>query len=429
MDENGKTIEKLEPIPPSKASKTWHGGEYLFQHDYREGKNRATGHVFVSTTMNSSVKAGQELWQVTDTQNNSQDNKTETQYRDRLFESIKKTCNDSVNIKIENLEMKESRKKDDGTMEITCTPSSGMAQVFDVVLNAYYDNIDELYWVVKDSGSEYPEYLQVTVNKGATNKKIAIAKQDAKSKNGVEVLNQHEGLNELFYLCLQKHYGKLTKDNNALFTLECLNFVSLIASKGTENTSHWTDTVNGYFNATLVACEPQNATNNPSDIDIDDENSIFTWRGTDSAANKLAPTQLDSSALNMNKMYSALQKGVKDGTRGSCAKYVRLALAAGGFHVEGYQPLSACRYAAHLPYWGFHVVYEGVVGGDHSQYKPQNGDISVIAGKANGEEKEKHGHIQVYYNGGWYSDFKARTMYCYGSPQGRPFKIFRQNKA
>lgn len=38
-----------------------------------------------------------------------------------------------------------------------------------------------------------------------------------------------------------------------------------------------------------------------------------------------------------------------------------------------------------------------------SDYK--NGDVMII----NSDAKHQHGHIQVYYNGKWYSDFKQKT--------------------
>ena len=36
----------------------------------------------------------------------------------------------------------------------------------------------------------------------------------------------------------------------------------------------------------------------------------------------------------------------------------------------------------------------------------QNGDIVIIKDSPN----HKHGHIQGYYNGHWYSDFKQKTQ-------------------
>lgn len=424
----GENYEPLEPIPFSDASKTWHGGEYLFQHDYKGDENKARGHVFVSTNLNSSVKAGQELWTINEVRNTYSEDVNPSQYCQRLFESIQKTCKDSHNITLSNLQMKISKKKDPNAMEITCTPLSGMAQVFDVILNTYALHVDELYWVVEDGGGDYPSYIQVKVNEGADNKKIAIAKTDMTKSNGVCVLNQYDDLNDLFYVSLAKRYGLLSKTNNTMFTLECLNFSDLISKGPNDGTAHWTDTVNGYFTKqALNKCGVFNVDDEVNSVNRDVENtdSIFTWKGDDVASNKTNPTYIDAP-YNVDEVVKYLKINCLAKTQGACAKSVRLGLEAGGLVVEPHQPNSACRYVAHLPYWGFKKVYSNVIGGKYD-FIAQKGDIAVIAGVIDGNEQHLHGHIHVYGEDGWYSDFKANTVSCYGSPQGRPYMIFRHN--
>lgn len=419
----GDNKEPLEPIPSD--SYTWHGGEYLCQHDKKGTK---MGHVLVSTSIKG-AKAGSELWQTVNTTVDDNKNQKPSKFCHNLFESIKKTCDASTNITLQNLQMKEGKKDNYNTMEITCAPSSGMAQIFDIVLNAYFEHVDELYWVVKNSGEENPQYIQVKVGGSSHTKKIAIAQEDLSKTNGVSVINQYEGLNKLFYTSLKKHYGEIDNENAALFSTECPNFTTLVNSSMTNEDGDiidWKNTVNGYFNTTILSCENTYLSEKPHTIDNKNTSSIFTWTGNDNAANYSSPTQIDSTNLDMDKVVNKLKADVLPSSVGQCAGYVRRALQEGGLEIEGHQPNSACRYVAHLPYWGFDLVYQGTVGGNNSSYVPQKGDIAVIAGVTNEDEKRKHGHIHVYGGDGWYSDFKAQTPHVYANPKGRPFKIFRQ---
>lgn len=421
----GDNEEPLEPIPSD--SYTWHGGEYLCQHDKKGTK---MGHVLVSTSIKG-AKAGSELWQTVNTTVDDNKNQKPSKLCKNLFESIKKTCDASKNITLQDLQMKEGKKDNYDTMEITCAPSSGMAQIFDIVLNAYFEHVDELYWVVKNSGEENPQYIQVKVGGSSNTKKIAIAQEDLSKTNGVSVINQYEGLNKLFYTSLKKHYGEIDNENAALFSTECPNFTTLVNSSATNEDGDiidWKNTVNGYFNTTILSCENTYLSEKPHTIDNKNTSSIFTWTGNDNAANYSSPTQIDSTNLDMDKVVNELKSMSSNNSSsiGECARYVRRALQEGGLEIGGHHPNSACRYVAHLPYWGFDLVYQGTVGGNNSSYVPKLGDIAVIAGVTNEEEKRKHGHIHVYGEDGWYSDFKAQTPHVYANPKGRPFKIFRK---
>ena len=105
-----------------------------------------------------------------------------------------------------------------------------------------------------------------------------------------------------------------------------------------------------------------------------------------------------------------------------CAKYVRLAMEAGGMDTLG-RPNSACNYDKFLPKKGFTEVEITSL----EDYKPQKGDIAVFEAFMGKNSYHKHGHIQMYNGKQWVSDFKQRDFWA-GSDYRiyKPkFKIFR----
>lgn len=108
-----------------------------------------------------------------------------------------------------------------------------------------------------------------------------------------------------------------------------------------------------------------------------------------------------------------------------CATYVRNAIEnenGGNLQLKGH-PIYASSYYHHMEKWGFRKVFEGTQR-EFSSFKPQNGDISVIAGKVPNKKNSAIGHIQIYYNGKWISDFPCSTAWCYND-KSRPFAIWR----
>ena len=95
-----------------------------------------------------------------------------------------------------------------------------------------------------------------------------------------------------------------------------------------------------------------------------------------------------------------------------CAGYVRLAMQnGGGIYLVGW-PQRACDYFEFLPVLGFEEVNEPY----------QNGDIAVF----DATENHIFGHIAIYYNGKWYSDFKQRGFYVASEYRNARYAIFRK---
>lgn len=93
---------------------------------------------------------------------------------------------------------------------------------------------------------------------------------------------------------------------------------------------------------------------------------------------------------------------------GQCAKYVRMALEAGGLNTNG-RPVSAYLYKAYLPSIGFEFI--GSVTGTQNQLQwtsshAQQGDVAVM-------DHGKHGHICLWTGKEWISDFRQRNMWVY----------------
>lgn len=402
--------EPLEAIPPSSKA-YWHKGEYIAQHDIT--KNDRFGHVFTSVGFENK-KPGTEHWQPVIKKESLNNDK---QLSLNLFNSIKQTIDYSDNISIKGLKM-EFVNNQNNVFRITSDTSQDLAQIFDIVNNTYYDHFAELHWVVQNSGNDLPKYVQIKVSNGSRNKIIAVSQEQ--SNNQIKILPQYDNLNDLFYLSLQKRYGDLNATKQQ-FKLECLNFLSVTKNE------NWESNVRKYFNATLQDCI---IFNNDSFSLLDTEIQGFSWKGRNVNQNTLKPISIkpqDPSFIDkavdyiVGKAYDVYNKELC----GHCARAVREGLMhkdGGNLPLKNY-PFSACCYVNHLPYWGFKKVYMGEANTPIDGYTPKNGDIAVIAGYGS----QKDGHIQIYSSktNMWYSDYKEKDIWCYNSPKGRPYIVFR----
>jgi type VI secretion system secreted protein VgrG len=123
--------------------------------------------------------------------------------------------------------------------------------------------------------------------------------------------------------------------------------------------------------------------------------------------------------FNTDAAVKYLDEHKAQGSTGHCARYVRLALQAGGVDTGGF-PVFAKDYADHLSLRGFESV-------DTDHYQPAAGDIVVIQPYKGGSVA---GHIAMYTGTEWISDFKQRDMW--GGPGYRSakpsYRIFRFKK-
>ena len=122
----------------------------------------------------------------------------------------------------------------------------------------------------------------------------------------------------------------------------------------------------------------------------------------------------------VNNATTYLTDNAQPKSQHECARYVRLAVQAGGCPTY-IHPASAKDYDSFLPKLGFKPI-------SHADYKPAKGDIIVIKPPQNQFEHE-HGHIAMYNGKKWISDFAQRDMYG-GSiyrKKGTEYYLFRRS--
>ena len=103
-------------------------------------------------------------------------------------------------------------------------------------------------------------------------------------------------------------------------------------------------------------------------------------------------------------------------SRHACAKYVRMAIEAGGLSTVG-RPNWAWKYIDYLPNIGFKFI--GTFKRNDS-YRPKPGDIAVYT---KGGDKNVPGHICMWTGNEWASDFKQKSMIVY--PSTKEAYVFR----
>ena len=400
----------LEPYPP----RWWHGKsndgkllnvEYRLQHD----NDKVLGHVFVSGERGKVQK----YWEV---QNESYSNMSKEELIDGLFNSIKKTINYSDNIKINTIQKNIINKKE-GIFEIT-TPNSqsGTAIVFDVILNTYMSYVKDIIWVTSASTSNLPTKIIISLGNEFDDKKVFMSLNEV---NPIKFVLDGEKCNEYFYMSIKKRYGNELNKNS--FKKECINFSYII-----NNNADWRNKIINMMKDIIV--ENCNDGINSASFDDNSYNNTsasrtYTWDSFDNnIANSFKPLA-PQGMLNVGMMVNYIKNNVKndDEDDGECASYVRTAIEKGGLIIFNY-PNSACVYSKHLETWGFKLVTSGT-NHDGNNFKFMNGDISVAAAS----RKHIHGHIQIYYNGKWYSDKIYSSIAGY-KDSGVPYKVFRYIK-
>ncbi|MES2780088.1 MAG: FG-GAP-like repeat-containing protein [Bacteroidota bacterium] len=122
----------------------------------------------------------------------------------------------------------------------------------------------------------------------------------------------------------------------------------------------------------------------------------------------------------VDKAIKKLNSQANGSSVGRCAKYVRLALVAGGLTTTG-NPVDAKDYGPFLIDKGF---YDADIT-SLTDYTPMKGDIAVIQNFKGGSSS---GHIQMYNGTQWVSDFKQTRPFWPGGSYAKntpSFKIYR----
>ncbi len=98
----------------------------------------------------------------------------------------------------------------------------------------------------------------------------------------------------------------------------------------------------------------------------------------------------------VEKAVAALNKNANAASTGYCARYVRMAINAGGIATPN-QPNSAKDYKGYLEQFGFSQI---------AADSYQKGDIAIMESFTGAKKDHPHGHIQMWNGTQWVSDFK-----------------------
>lgn len=135
--------------------------------------------------------------------------------------------------------------------------------------------------------------------------------------------------------------------------------------------------------------------------------------------NYIAP----KGSWDVNRAIYALNRNALAKSTGWCAKYVRIAIEAGGIMTIG-RPGYGGAYGTYLPTIGFGHLCHLSNGRDDvfTENYAEPGDIVVILPF----KGHKYGHIAMYNGKQWISDFKQNSLWCYNNSQyGGACDIFR----
>lgn len=127
--------------------------------------------------------------------------------------------------------------------------------------------------------------------------------------------------------------------------------------------------------------------------------------------------EIKRKGFDVEKAVKHLNENANSKSLGKCARYVRLAIEAGGMSTVG-RPNSACNYDKFLLKKEFGEVH--ILSLD--KYKPQKGDIAVFEAFQGKNKYHEHGHIQMYNGERWVSDFVQSGFWA-----GSDYRIYKSN--
>ena len=291
-----------------------------------------------------------------------------------------------------------------------------MIDAFDAIVNTYYDYFSQCNWIVNNDCKEIPLKIRVKAEENPKERVISIAK--LKSNGSIDNFNTHEELNDKFYITLQKKYGVIDTNNKEIFNQECMNFNKLSSTD-----IDWVNIANNFLNNKIEPCGGE--VNLPIvegyqwDGDLNDTQNHNKPTNPFPKPQNITRNSTTISGYNHLLAADYAKNNANSKSIGKCAAYVSKAMRDAGAGSMSDRPMSACAYSKFMKFWGFTEVYSNF-GATMEGYEPQKGDVAVIAGT----NVKKHGHIHIYNDGMWYSDFGCRTPWCYGD-KGRPYIVYR----
>ena len=287
-----------------------------------------------------------------------------------------------------------------------------LGMIFDIILNGYYDYVQNLNWIYKNSylNKEDPIGISVVVNesRNVNNSKrlITVYKDSSPSSTSgspftEKDISKDSRINETLLRSIAKRYGA---SDNQILVKEFPQFASVTKILDEYKPENCDNLFNGgSASASNVKGVPGNA-----NIMIDD------W--------------------NVKNAVEYILANAKPKSGKECAKYVELAIQAGGGPLKdkisctenGAPDTKATnlRYYGILKTHGFERVYNSDVNpGGNTSFSLQAGDVCIIGHKSHGKF-----HACMWTGDKWVSDYKQTNMISSKYPKSDapyPYAIFR----
>jgi len=314
----------------------------------------------------------------------------------------------------------DSAKSKDNTLYLTNgNKSDKFANVLDMILSAYSDKVETVKWVIPGDGTAYssvPVAYVVDIKEGSNITKILVVSESNLSKPisniPVSINDDASGIHDSFCKALVKKYKsntpELKNDTNHVFT--DVEYEALFTDERYKIKS-----CNEILSEAGFKTDGENSgtASSPSEVISSDDNIMI-------------------DGWDVGKACQTLISRSRASTAHECAKYVEIAIAAGGGPLKNkistYENGGDSYHATNLRYYGilekhgFVMINQGIASpyGD-APIKLQSGDVAIIGNNAKKESGKFH--AVMYCSKGWISDFRQKHMSPYGSTQ--PYAIYR----
>lgn len=263
-----------------------------------------------------------------------------------------------------------------------------LSQIFDVIVNAYFDKVEKVYWVATQNTSKYTAAgIVVFVKEGVPSKTIQVMNPDLKTP-----LNVIEELPDNFYKTIAKRYHFRKNGSSCTYDKTFEREVPQFAGHSD------------------VICNK---------ADIKDCNEILSELGVGGAQGLLkTPMPIGSDGWDAAKAANFLiEHNVGTTSAHICAFAVQQAIRAGGAEPStgsGYRMVVNAINSRKWEQVAHGTNLKKAQSNNIQGYVPQVGDIF---GMVKGNERDAYGHVCMFCGGGngWISDFIQRQPLVYNT--------------
>ena len=410
---NGQVEFLIKVLTPPARKKNWIKNGYSLQKFNDESTSAKRAALLFRENFEISDKVDPERWKLaerfytaylnrgtnTTTQKSQPEKASDSDIRTEFMRCLQMSVDSTQNGKVQ---LTSGTSDVNGTTFLKITQENNgrdkLPLVFDIILNGYYDYMQELWWVYDGDGGLKKDPVKISVavsmKPNDQNRKVYLIDGNNVSKSMDRKFNERtdsEIINESFLRSVRKKYG--TGANQEL--------------------PQFPNPANVLENSTIKNCDDMinEGVNTGVGGELLPSMKIENWD-----AGKAANFLLKHAHPKYNSK-----------TCGNCAFAVQQAIIAGGVECsEGYGVGGGYRFVMALLNGGH---WELVVSGktDSSVYKSYKPSVGDIMGMTKASKESETGHVCLYCgNGnGWFSDFKQEDAYVYKSHGSGKFWVIR----